>query len=183
MLTDCSVGLREAVDALITLGHRHFVFLCALADGQLDGDRPQLFKILLLSRGVAGEKCEFIRCGPTVEGAYTACLEFFHRAGTPRPTAMVALNDLSAFGALRAATERGVQVPRDLSVVGVDNVPLARFLPTSLSTIGQPLEEMARKTASMLFGRIAGGEHVIREQAIFPTKFIPRESIGPAWVQ
>jgi LacI family transcriptional regulator len=80
--------------------------------------------------------------------------------------------------------EVGLRVPQDLSVVGVDDIPMGRFLGISLSTIGQPIGEMARKTASLLIERVEKTrmpEQV--EQVVFPARFIARESVGRAPTQ
>jgi LacI family transcriptional regulator len=90
------------------------------------------------------------------------------------------LNDLSAIGAMRAGIEAGLRVPADFSVVGVDDIPLARFLPVSLATIAQPLNEMARQPAAMLIARIEGDRFAAAREATFSTGFVARESIGPA---
>lgn len=181
VLTDFSTGLHEAVDALCALGHRSFVFVCALSEGQGDGNRPALFRQMLSEKGISENGFEFVRSGPEIEDARSSCAEFFQHRQDRLPTALIALNDLSAIGAMRAAADRGLVVPRDLSVVGVDNIPLAQFLPVSLSTIAQPIREMAQRTSVLLLDRIANGRQKShREQAVFSTRFIPRESIGPA---
>lgn len=178
VLVDFAGGLREAIDNLCTSGHRRFVFLSALAEGQASGSRPELFRRLLAEKGVSTADFESVHCDHSIESARAAALELLKRPLGDRPTALVALNDLSAIGVMRAAVECGVRVPEALSVVGVDDIPLARFLPISLSTIAQPLTEMAKRTAEMLIERIDGQNHPEPREAIFSTQFIPRESTG-----
>ena len=180
VISDFTQGLNEAVEALFELGHRRFAFLSALAKGQDDGHRQELFRELLRQKGIAGEQIDFARCNHTLSGAHEAAQQLLRRPGTARPTGLIAMNDLSAIGAMRAAAEEGLAIPADLSVVGVDDIPLSRYLPVSLSTIAQPTEEMARKTAALLIGRIDDRVKADLEQAVFPTTFIRRESIGPA---
>jgi LacI family transcriptional regulator len=178
VLADFTPGLSEAVETLYGLGHRRFAFLCALADGQEDGKRPENFRQMLRARGIAEDGFVFTRCGPSVDSAHFEAGALFERRGARRPTALIALNDLAALGAMRAAAERKWRVPEDLSVVGVDNIPLGRFLPVSLSTIAQPLEAMARSTAAMLVERITRPGRAEAQQVVFPTQFVRRESIG-----
>ncbi len=97
-----------------------------------------------------------------------------------RPTAVVCLNDLAAFGVMRAARDLGLEVPGDVSVVGIDGVPLAEQMFVSLSTVRQPHEEMAAKAVEFLLSRIEGDEDVEPRSAEFATDFIGRESIGEA---
>ena len=81
---------------------------------------------------------------------------------------------------MRAATDAGLQIPRDVSVVGADDIPLGVFLPVSLSTIAQPIGEMARFTVEQLISRIEAKEfEPTPVTKIFPTRYIARESVGP----
>lgn len=180
VLSDFTLGLREAVETLFALGHRRFAFLCALAEGQEDGSRTELFARLLAEKGIPQDGFAFLRCGHSIEAAHAAAAGLFQRPSAQRPTALIALNDLSAIAAMRAAIEAGLRIPDDLSIVGVDDVPLGRYLPVTLSTVGQPIESMARKTAALLLARIDDAASAPREQAVFPTRFIRRESVGPA---
>jgi LacI family transcriptional regulator len=180
VLTDFSGGLREAVESLFARGHRRFAFLCALAEGQDDGKRPELFRQMLSDKGIASGGFAFVRCGHSIESAHAAALQLLSRTNEPRPTALIALNDLSAIGAIRAAVDAKLQVPRDLSVVGVDDIPFARFHPVSLATIAQPIDEMARKAVEMLVDRIENPDKSHVEQCIYPTRYIPRESVAAA---
>lgn len=181
VLVEFNRGLREAVDTLFDLEHRRFAFLCALAPGQSDGHRVELFRRLLDERGIGGDGFDFVRCDHSIGSAHAVAKELLRRPDATRPTALIALNDLSAIGAMRAAAELGLEVPGRLSIVGVDDIPFARFLPVSLSTIAQPLEEMAEATTRLLIRRVDDGTgEYVPERVVFPTKFVRRESIGPA---
>jgi DNA-binding LacI/PurR family transcriptional regulator len=93
-------------------------------------------------------------------------------------TALVCYNDMSAIGAIRALTDRGLKVPADISVVGFDDIQSAAFHNPSLTTIRQPLAEMGVVAARILLQRIRG-------QATFPDvvpiipELVIRESTGP----
>jgi len=94
-------------------------------------------------------------------------------------TALFAYNDISAIGAIRAFQEAGLQVPRDVSVVGFDDIPGAAFHYPSLTTVRQPLRRMGEIAAEMLIGRIEGEKEYRREIAVQP-EIVLRESTGPA---
>jgi LacI family transcriptional regulator len=82
---------------------------------------------------------------------------------------------------MRAASEAGLRVPHDVSVIGVDDIPLGSYLLVSLSTIAQPIASMARRTARMLIERVESKEKGnAPTQVVFPTAFIRRESVGKA---
>lgn len=77
---------------------------------------------------------------------------------------------------MRAAADEGLSVLRDLSIIGVDNIPLAEYLPVAVTTISQPIEDMVARTASLLIHRIAGKSSSRPSQTIFPTELVVRES-------
>jgi DNA-binding LacI/PurR family transcriptional regulator len=94
------------------------------------------------------------------------------------PTAVVAGNDLQALGVYQAAAEAGMRIPRDLSVVGFDDLPLAQWASPPLTTIRQPLTEMAATAASMAIA-LARGEELPHERVEFATRLIQRASTAP----
>jgi LacI family transcriptional regulator len=96
-----------------------------------------------------------------------------------RPTAIFASNDNMAAGALRAAAERGLAVPDELSIVGFDDTELARILSPRLTTVRQPLAELGR-TAVSLLNRLIDGQRIEALRVELSTRLIVRESTGPA---
>jgi DNA-binding LacI/PurR family transcriptional regulator len=94
-------------------------------------------------------------------------------------TALFAYNDISAIGAVRAFQEQGLRVPRDVSVIGFDDIPAAAFHMPSLTTVRQPLNRMGEVAAQILLERIEGGKDYSSEIAIEP-ELIVRESTARA---
>jgi LacI family transcriptional regulator len=94
------------------------------------------------------------------------------------PTALVAFNDKIAIGAMEAATERGLRVPEDLSVVGFDDLELSRVVVPRLTTVRQPLEEMARLGVELLLRLIDGGE-IDTLHIELATELVHRASTAP----
>ena len=176
VVSDFSAGFAQAIEHLVALGHERFSFLCALAKGQDDGNRPELFRTLLGARGIAPENISFVRCEHHIATARAAFRELLRQPQARRPTALIALNDLSAIGAMRAAADEKLSVPRDLSVIGVDNIPLGEFLPVALTTIAQPIKAMVMRTAELLVQRIEGKAPPQPSQTIFSTELVIRES-------
>ena len=74
------------------------------------------------------------------------------------PTAVFCYNDMEAFGALRAARERGLRVPRDLSIAGFDDLFLCSYTDPPLTTVRQPKQEMGCDAAEILLDLLAGGK-------------------------
>jgi len=97
---------------------------------------------------------------------------------TEELTAIIAGNDLMAFGAMSAAQERGLIVGKDISITGFDDIPMAEHSHPSLTTINQPIYSIGRKLCEMLVQRIAG-ENINHPQVILSPTLIVRGSSGP----
>jgi DNA-binding LacI/PurR family transcriptional regulator len=93
-------------------------------------------------------------------------------------TAIVAFNDISAFGAIRALQDCNLRVPQDVSVIGFDNIKAAAYTLPRLTTISQPLAEIGRIATQSLLNRIHGTAISGDEITVDPTLVI-RESTGP----
>jgi LacI family transcriptional regulator len=182
VLSDFTQGLADAIDALCQLGHKRFAFVSALAEGQADGQRPRLFQEMLAARGIPAGNIDILRTGHTVESACETFATFLKKRPDKRPTALFAMNDLAAIGAMRAAIEDGLSIPADLSIVGVDDVPLCSYLPITLTSIRQRYRKITRTAADLLISRIESTDaaSLATRQEIFATVYTPRESVGPA---
>ena len=96
----------------------------------------------------------------------------------PRPTAILAMTDRMALGALRAARDLGLRVPADVSIAGFDDLPAAAAADPPLTTVRQPLVDKGEQAAELLFGgQPNGGLHIIQ------TELVVRTSTGPAPVE
>jgi LacI family transcriptional regulator len=93
----------------------------------------------------------------------------------PRPTAIFALNDLMALGALRAAAEAGCSVPKELAIVGYDDLELARFTSPPLTTIAQPKKEIGAQAVNLLVDRISR-KSLSPSRLVLPPELIVRRS-------
>jgi len=95
-----------------------------------------------------------------------------------RPTAIFAGNDLQALGVYQAAREARLHIPEDLSVVGFDDLPVAQWVGPPLTTVRQPLIDMATAAAEMVLG-MAGGEAPAQTRIELATELVVRESTAP----
>jgi len=146
---DNGLGIRLAVEHLIALGHRRIAFI----GGRLLGDiRERQAAYVEAMSPVLGEiPAGYIQhAANTPEGGESALGALLRLS--PRPTAIVASTDVLAIGVLRAALLRGVKVPDELSVVGFDDIPMARVTVPSLTTIRMPMEPMATAAIALLVG-------------------------------
>lgn len=98
--------------------------------------------------------------------------------GLNPPTAIFAGSDLQAMGVISAASAQGLSVPGDLSVVGYDDIDLARWLSPQLTTVHQPLRRMGEEAARLVI-RLAGGESVDTLRMDLATHLVVRGSTAP----
>ena len=110
------------------------------------------------------------------EAGYTAGLDLLRMPD--RPTAVFTGNDLQALGLYEAAREQGLRIPEDLSVVGFDDLPLARWVGPPLTTVRQPLTEMAEVAARMVID-LARGNRPGTLRVDLATSLIERSSTAP----
>ncbi|MFM5205568.1 substrate-binding domain-containing protein, partial [Aeromonas veronii] len=95
-----------------------------------------------------------------------------------RPTALFVCNDMMAMGAISAAHQTGLVIPRDISIVGYDNVALAEFMSPPLTTVNQPKEELGRLAVTRLLARI-NGEAVENHLITVDPDLVIRQSCAP----
>jgi LacI family repressor for deo operon, udp, cdd, tsx, nupC, and nupG len=95
-------------------------------------------------------------------------------------TAIFCFNDIAAIGAIRAIYDVGLRVPKDISVVGFDDILSAAYQRPSLTTVRQPLREMGSSGARMLLKMIANPESEVIPETVLEPELIVRESTGPA---
>jgi DNA-binding LacI/PurR family transcriptional regulator len=99
-----------------------------------------------------------------------------------RPTAIFAGNDNMAVGAYRAARHLGLRIPDDLSVIGFDDMDFAQVLDPPLSTVHQPIEEMAKTAVELLVALCASLAHPLSSR-ILPTSLVARGSVATPRLQ
>jgi DNA-binding LacI/PurR family transcriptional regulator len=155
---DDVAGGRLATEHLLARGHTRIGFVGDDADGPLGFTSSELrldgYRSALASRGLAVDE-RLIRHG--VHGRQTARdLSAELLALTEPPTAIFAASDIQAVGVLEAAAAAGLDVPRDLAVIGFDDIEFAEIL--GLTTVRQPLAEIGASAIELLFSRIGGDD-------------------------
>jgi DNA-binding LacI/PurR family transcriptional regulator len=175
VLYDNEGGSQEATKYLIELGHRSIACVAGPADASSATDRAAGFRKAIADAGLPEQ--------PVVEAdfhftggreATARLLDTGHRF-----TALFAANDLMAAGAVRELHSRGISVPGDISVVGFDDAPLAEMVFPALTTMRQPLEDMAHAAVSLLLSRVTSGDGGAPVRKILATSLVVRESTAP----
>jgi len=169
-------GGRAATQHLLDLGHRRIGFLNGPPDSQPARERLHGYTSALTDAGidfdpdlVAGD---VYAVEPSVGSAHTLL------ALPDPPTAVFASSDASALGTLRAAMERGLVVPEDLSVVGFDDTLMARWAPIPLTTVHQPLVEMGKVAVERVL-TLADDADAFSHPFQLETHLIVRETTAP----
>jgi len=169
-------GAREVTQHLLQLGHRRIGFIRGVARPALGADRLLGYRRALRAAGIPLQRELIIDCGPSLEEGVLAARQLLGLI--PRPTAILGVNDLMAMGALQAAAERGLSVPRDLSVAGFDDIDMAAHLVPPLTTVRADSEEAGRQAARFLFQRLQEPDSP-PQRIEMPARLVVRGSTGP----
>ena len=177
VISDYRDATMEAMSLLLGWGHRRIGSIYGIAISALGEDRLLAYRGCLEAAGIAIDSDLMVHCGPTVEDSYQATLQLLN--ASPRPTAVLVINDLLAIGALRAIKDLQLNVPQDISVFSYDDIPFAEYLVPRLSTASKDGEGSGRETVRLLLARLQDPDRPPQEIRL-AARFILRESMGPA---
>lgn len=177
VVIDNAAAAREAVRHLISLGHRRIAHIAG----------PPAEPMAILRRD--GFRAAMAEAGLAIPAGYEQAGDYLLQGGRDgcrallalpdRPTAIFCANDEMAFGAIHELRRSGLDVPRDVSVVGFDDIYLSQAIYPPLTTVSQPRAEIGRMAMTVLLGIMAGGDPP-REPVTMPTTLMLRESTAPA---
>lgn len=169
-------GGVTATEHLLSLGHERIAVIAGHRRKMCSSARVAGYRSALAAAGIR-HRPEFLRYGGFNElGAHRRMLELLDLPEPP--TAVFVCSDKMALGCYRALAERKLSVPDDMSIVGFDDLPEAHWATPPLTTVRQPLSEMAA-TALRLLVRIMGGERPEGTRTELSTRLVVRESTGP----
>ncbi|MFI5793743.1 LacI family DNA-binding transcriptional regulator [Streptomyces sp. NPDC051677] len=171
-------GVRQAMDHLVELGHHRIVHIDG-GRGPGSAERRRAYRAAMRRHGLEAEARVIPGDHTEQSGIETGRLLLDERdRGQPLPTAVLASNDRSAMGLLMALTRVGVEVPRDLSVVGYDDSHLSHLMPIGLTTVRQDAVLLAEHAVRFAVERLENPELAPREAVLEP-KLVVRASSGP----
>jgi LacI family transcriptional regulator len=177
VVSDYREATREVMAHLLSLAHRRIGLIYGVATPELAEDRRQPYLDCLREAGLAVNPDLIVECGPTIEDGYQAARQLLQRPS--RPTALLAINDLLAIGAMRAAGDLNLAIPHDVSLAGFDDIPMARYLMPRLTTASKDASNLGREAAKLLLARL-NDPFLPRRETRVATRLILRESIGAA---
>jgi LacI family transcriptional regulator len=174
---DYAAGIDAAVQHLRELGHVSIGFISGPMDLTSSKVRRKAFIASMKRMGLNPDKDLIEEGNHRMDGGHEAMVRLLHKV--PRPTAIMASNDMSAIGAMGAISENGLKVPRDISVIGFDDIAISAFTQPALTTVRLSRTEIAKLAFRALHGTQNAATTKGAEYSIEP-ELIKRNSTGPA---
>ncbi len=169
---DQTSGVNQMLRHLHALGHRRIAVL-SWAFG-ISPDRPTEAAVREQAAAL-GLECEIVPCAYSLDGSRPLALEVLGRSD--RPTAIFALSDSIAYGALHGCRELALDVPGDVSVCGFDDHPLSRLVAPALTTVSWDTDRVARAAVGFLVAHLA--DQPGEQRTVVEPRLVVRASTGP----
>jgi len=172
--SDTRAGLSAAIDHLAGQGHTRIALVCGPQSNPAARKRLAFFQESMAAHRLPVDDqaiiyAEFSQAGGRAAAGHLLTL-------SPRPTAVVCGNDLIAIGVLAALRDHGLHVPRDMAVVGIDNIDASAVTYPPLTTIDKPKVRIGEEAAALLIDRIEGKEVGPPQHRLLPTQLVVRGS-------
>ena len=177
VLVDHRAGATAATRYLVGLGHRRIALLTANAHMRPSRERIAGFRAAFAEAGIDAAGAQLCIQASPMDFAQGGTLALLRGAG--RPTAIIALGTRILAGALRAARDLGLSVPRDLSILSVGDTDLAAVHTPAITALRWSLEDVGRAAAELLLRRLRGDVAQVPSHALLPVDLVLRESCAP----
>lgn len=172
--TDNYQGARDAVNYLLSLGHRKIAHIAGPGNSFNAQDRLKAYLDTLQKAGIIPQTGYIIEGDWRVDSGCGIMQQLLELADPP--TAVFCANDHMAVGAMKAMNGKGMKLPKDMSLIGFDDSELAESVFPALTTIHQPLEEIGRIAAEEIYRSIHNHFDDTIRHIVIPTQLIVRES-------
>jgi LacI family transcriptional regulator len=176
---DHTSGMKDIVEYLLQLGHKRIGYVCCPNEFLTPNTRRFGLQQALFDKGLELEERDIIIGRPTFEDGYRAMSEYIDQKKGDLPTAMFCHCDDVALGTMKALCERGISIPKDVSLIGHDDIKSAKYSIPGLTTIGGIIGQMAENTVNILINSINDGKSNSHKVLIRP-ELIKRDSVGVA---
>lgn len=167
---------KLAVEHLVSLGHKRIGYLAIPLTCSAGRERARAYQDVMTAAGLPFDPSLIVETEFGEDYGTTAMRDLLMRPN--RPTAVVARHDIVAMGAMRAIFSEGLQIPKDISIVGTGGLPFNDILKTSLTTVQHPMPEIARRAVAKLTAMLEG-ENVPAEIETLNVELIVRDSTAP----
>lgn len=170
-------GARAIAQEVLAAGHRRLAIIGGPPRLWTSEQRLAGYREAIAAAGLNPDPVPMVPGDYTEASGYGAATQLLAGAKNKRPTAILCANDLMAVGVIRRCRELGLQIPRDISLTGFDDIPSAELLDPALSTVAQPARAMGEAAARLLIHAI-GGTTEAPETTEFATAVRLRHSIA-----
>jgi len=178
VLPDNQAGAFQAVDLLVKRGHRRIACIRAPLTEAASLERFQGYIHALMDAGIEYDPQLVTEGNFQVDGGERAMSQLLEMKKGEKPTAVFCLNDEMAIGAMKRVRQLGMEIPRDISIVGFDNVDWAAHAVPALTTVEVPKSELVRTAIRLLVQRIKNPNGELPLKILLPTTLIERQSVG-----
>lgn len=173
---DGAEGMYDITNYLMANGHREIAYISGISYDTFNHNRYLGYSKALLEAGIAVDP-KLIRFGGFTFQWGKDCMQSLLASGR-KFTAVICENDVIAAGALDILKDRGVKVPEELSITGFDNSLVAELTTPKLTSLEQPLHEIARKAVELLMAQI-NDERIENKIITYAPKIVVRDSVAP----
>lgn len=153
---DGAAGMRMVIEHLISLGHCQIAILAWPETSRVGQNRMEGIASAVDKAGLALKQDLIVRGEGSYEFGYQAAKRWLELPPARRPTAIVALNDIMAIGAMSAVKDCGLQAGKDIAVTGFDDAPMVQYLNPPLTSVRQPIPEIGHRVITMLLDILNG---------------------------
>lgn len=171
---DFAKGIRQAVKYLVELGHTHIAHVSGPIDLWTARARRDIFLAALMENGLDSNQAIVIEGNLRIDGGRRAFEKLIH--ASPRPTAVFTANDLTALGIIWAARNYGLNIPEQLSIIGLDDIELASEVNPTLTTVALPRHEIGKLAMQLLLELINNPDKPGDQQHEVSTQLYIRQS-------
>ena len=175
VVTEDDLGAAKATEHLIKLGHKRIAYIEGPDINVVAPERLAGYRMALEKNDIPYDGSYVVSSNGMPDGGYAAMSHLLRLK--MRPTAVFTYSDPVAMGAMRAIVIEGLNIPRDIAIVGFDNMVSSQFLVPALTSIDKPRTEMGRCAARMLL-RVLNGEKLDNKFLKLETRLVIRESCG-----
>lgn len=176
VITDEARAMRTMLEYLIGLGHKSFFFLGGMSTTRSYADKAEQFIATLRENQIPEEQSIISRCGYTKENGYQEMLRVLQCKN--RPTAVIAVNEIVAIGAIRAIKEKHLNIPSDISVVCFDNSFISESMTPMLTAVGCNYEKFAQRLIYTALNAMDETEpYRTKKPEIVESVFVIRDSV------
>lgn len=169
-------AVYQIINYLQETGHRNIQMVTSLVKSGNVLMRERGFLLAMNELGLKSDESSFFSVEPGFNGAYESMLAYL-KSGRTLPQALFCYNDIAAYGTIKAMKEMGFKVPKDISVIGFDNLPMSAMMEPHLTSIKVPNQQIGRKAAQVLLDKLASRHAGEPETVLIAGKLVVRNSV------